>query len=974
MNKEKSVKKQWIGVLAVLIMLCGVLLCLVPAWNEVDRHSTAESKDTRAFDDEPGNGDPGGASQFVSGEIIAGSILVTDPGDIHDWYYIDVPAGNVVNVSMFQWQHNATNPSEYNLQILLGYFLPTDVYWADEGWTENRWEAASYYTPVDRTFHIVVLSNQTEGDIPNSKPTNYTLSVSLSLPYTINRDSALFTHVDTSWTHHTDIWCRLEPAPEPDELLYAYTEFDDTADVDLFFYTVWPYEPDFLTLMNLSRTKGPHISEYLEFGGAEGEFFLRLTTEAGEGDIGFVIRNFSKTRDDDNVMDRANIISDNNEMHFAIDQGVDHYDWFAVDMKAGEAITKIRFKIEKGGWPLYRVDILNETGAVLHFSYNTLDGTLPRDDNPTTVGITFRNIQAGYTGRHYVVVRIIGTYNILFDYGYRPAWGHYSLTFTLPNNPPEVTAALPLVSIQEDSDYTGIDLDDHFSDPDGDTLRFSLGKMTQNTHVEIDQDTGILTIIPEPNWFGQEVVVIRATDDGPGKKFVETWMTVEVEQRNDAPVIISGKSIANITMYEDQIVHTPAMSTIFNDPDNDGGKPLVYTISLLEKNLTPPDAKLPLPTYNSTTDTFDIGPMDRMFGIAKFRIRADDRNGTGQGSLPITEFNLSIIHVNHAPRLRSGVKDKVDITLKEGEYNETCFIWDYVEDEDTAYTNDTLSYSLAGQVFLEAGIKESGCIWFDASKEFYPGQNYREDIVVTVTDSFDLTVMVNFSVTVLPEDDPPVVDSTNPDQAGSTTIMEGQKREFKVLVKDPDTPYKDINYTWHLDGVIQENWNSSLFSYSTDYESADGKEHILKVTITSGLHEVQAQWVVTITDMNRAPREVAILNPINSSQFEKGETIELTGDATDPDEDQLTYTWYKEGKVLGTGKSFKAEDLEPGIHIVTLEVSDGEYSTNSTAVFEVVRPEKEEGFPGFEAWGVMGVMAFAGILMLLIRKKRRWSR
>ena len=46
-------------------------------------------------------------------------------------------------------------------------------------------------------------------------------------------------------------------------------------------------------------------------------------------------------------------------------------------------------------------------------------------------------------------------------------------------------------------------------------------------------------------------------------------MTVEVEQQNDAPEIISGKFIANITMYEDQIVHTPVLSTIFNDPDND---------------------------------------------------------------------------------------------------------------------------------------------------------------------------------------------------------------------------------------------------------------------------------------------------------------------------------------------------------------------------------------------------------------------
>ncbi len=934
-----------------------------------------QSVSGRATDAEPANNDISGATEMVNGEIVAGSIMVTDPNDRLDWYYIDVPAGCFFNISLGQWEYNASVPEMYNLQMLMGYEIDGDIQWMDNAWHVGPWECVSYYTPVDRIFYIVVITDLVD-DEPNSLPVNYSLGAHINYPYTVERDVVLGTTMDLTWGSFADLWLKLDRIPEEDELMYFYSEFDSTLNVDMHIYQVWPYEDDFLVLINQSRNSvaGVDNSEYCEFGGSEGEYIFRLTTEEGAGNIQFVSRNFSKTRDDDNTMDGANTISDNFGQEYALDQGIDHYDWFKVDVKDGETISKVRFEITQGSWQLFKMDIRKDNGDLVDEAYNTLDGELPHEDNPLTVGITFYDIEAEYTGEYFFVIRALGTTNYVDIWEFEPANIHYSLRLTLPNNPPEVTSTIPKITINEDGNYTGLDLNTHFTDPDGHDLTFSLGRLTQNLDVEIDEDTGVATFTPEPNWFSTETVWFRATDDGPGKKFVETTVLVEVVQTNDAPEKIRGKYIDNITVYEDQMAYTPKMDSIFYDPDADSNKSLQYTITLVYQNLTPTDAVLPLPTYNASSDMFEIAPCQCVFGQAQFKITADDKNGTSKANLPSTIFNLTILHINHAPRIKSGVSDVIPITLTEGQLDESCFVWDYVEDPDIEYAGDSVEFELTGNLFLDAGITEAGCIWFDARKEFYPGQNYQEYIICTVTDSFEESVQLNYSVTINPLDDAPIISSSNPDPDLVSTIAEGQTTEYRIVVQDPDTPHKDLNYTWFRDGELQAGWNSSLFTYTTDYSSSDGMYHTLKVVVTSGIHELQVQWNITISDINRAPTGASISDPVNSTQFTVGETISFKGSGSDPDGDALEYKWFKGNEEVGSGDTFDTDELEPGIHIIRLQVSDGEYTTNSTVVFEVVREQKEEFNYEYIIWGVAAVIAVAAVAALAVSRLWRWNK
>ena len=71
----------------------------------------------------------------------------------------------------------------------------------------------------------------------------------------------------------------------------------------------------------------------------------------------------------------------------------------------------------------------------------------------------------------------------------------------------------PIMTLEKDT-ITTFDLNEIFADPDGDALRFSVSKI-DNVTSELDQATGIVTLIPQEDWTGITGVWFTA-DDGKG--------------------------------------------------------------------------------------------------------------------------------------------------------------------------------------------------------------------------------------------------------------------------------------------------------------------------------------------------------------------------------------------------------------------------------------------------------------------------
>jgi uncharacterized membrane protein len=103
------------------------------------------------------------------------------------------------------------------------------------------------------------------------------------------------------------------------------------------------------------------------------------------------------------------------------------------------------------------------------------------------------------------------------------------------NTPPQPKDAIPDPEMYEDTvDSEWINLMNAFQDNDGDPLVWSLGNTPENFTVDIDHETGTVTITPEDDWFGEEDVTFVASD---GEFSATQTVTVMVLSVNDIPWI-----------------------------------------------------------------------------------------------------------------------------------------------------------------------------------------------------------------------------------------------------------------------------------------------------------------------------------------------------------------------------------------------------------------------------------------------------
>lgn len=81
---------------------------------------------------------------------------------------------------------------------------------------------------------------------------------------------------------------------------------------------------------------------------------------------------------------------------------------------------------------------------------------------------------------------------------------------TIANTPPALISNISNIDWNEDTIVTGLNLYDYFSDVDGDNLTFAYSAVS-NILIIIDSD-GIVSFIPDTNWYGLRKVVFAAND------------------------------------------------------------------------------------------------------------------------------------------------------------------------------------------------------------------------------------------------------------------------------------------------------------------------------------------------------------------------------------------------------------------------------------------------------------------------------
>jgi len=139
------------------------------------------------------------------------------------------------------------------------------------------------------------------------------------------------------------------------------------------------------------------------------------------------------------------------------------------------------------------------------------------------------------------------------------------------NDLPIFIGNIPNLIWNEDQDYpNAIDLNEYFDDYEGDALDFDIHDTSDDRNITVYFDNGLISFISEENWFGEDWVIFKASDEEGYA--ISNLVNLEVTSVNDAPVL---QEIEDIYAAESQLVEIEAIASDIDDSPEE----LAYSIN-----------------------------------------------------------------------------------------------------------------------------------------------------------------------------------------------------------------------------------------------------------------------------------------------------------------------------------------------------------------------------------------------------------
>ncbi len=227
-----------------------------------------------------------------------------------------------------------------------------------------------------------------------------------------------------------------------------------------------------------------------------------------------------------------------------------------------------------------------------------------------------------------------------------------------------------------------------------------------------------------------------------------------------------------------------------------------------------------------------------------------------------------------------------------------------------------------------------------------PDWSGRETVMLNVSDG-DLVLEAPLEVRVEPVRDPPVVltiGGRGPVEGRfQLDATQGTESIFLVAVEDVDSS----TFRFRSDAALAffelvtgngtmiytpTNGEVGLRSFNLSVEDGEGNSVVVPVDIQ-------------VRNVNDPPGPVTIIQPKSAMTFEHDASILMQGTCKDPDEQhgqKLTFIWRSsiDGE-LDRGMNVQVSGLTPGDHTLTLEVTDGEFSSEKSIKIRVKAPPEE---------------------------------
>jgi hypothetical protein len=699
--------------------------------------------------------------------------------------------------------------------------------------------------------------------------------------------------------------------------------------------------------------------------GYDGSYYIKLKAWPGsKGQYKLTVIDFDPVdSDNNNLPGEAITVNRKSETYDHLHQSFDHFDWYKVFLTKDQTINITMSLLTHVG-DIYNLSVYDSALNYLTGAFDTKNGEQYNSSNPIDSQCDIVNFTAPATDHYYVMVMPVRNPSSYDQNPFIPCNSNYKIEWDLPNQGPVKYNDITPIVMDEDTIDSSLNLNAVFKDSDDhtpkDPLTFSYEPVNANITVDIDQDTGIVTFTPLPDWnTGDDDVSFTFKAEDPmantGPSEVTAPATLTVTPVNDGPYVVG--ALDNVGIYEDveeELTETP-LYDYFHDIDDD-----LLTFSVADNGSIPVD-------IDDATGIITLGPVVGWYGNELINITGTDSGGEEAHIL----LNVTIGHVNHEPTVVDGLTERT-LEIEEDSTNVSVLVAPWFDDPDTEYTSDLLTYKVGYP--LPVNVLPT---MTDGNLMIIPLENWTgtETVWVVAVDADKKEAKVRLDVTVTPINDAPVVKATLP--AGKDiTANEGQVVEIEVkLVEDVDTNVTELQYIWYVDDVIVEG-SDALLSLVTDYDPdtavVSAGQHTVKVEVSDGALYDTVEWNLTVLNVNQGPENLVILSPKAGDKFKHNQVIEFKADnATDIDGDSLTYTWKDNatGEVLGQNQTLEVKKLKKGTHVIILEVTDGQGGSNTTTV-EITVKAKPASEPGFEAAIFMVAVAIAVLVVGTGRRRR----
>ena len=437
----------------------------------------------------------------------------------------------------------------------------------------------------------------------------------------------------------------------------------------------------------------------------------------------------------------------------------------------------------------------------------------------------------------------------------------------LPVNdaPTQDSVISPVTVVEDQASIPDIDLSNHFSDIDGDSLSYSITSPPSAViDASISSENLTFTAIPDAN--GSDVITVSVTDGNSPPITVD--ITVNVTPEDDPPT--NTGSPPTLTVDEDQTSPLPTfdLSTIYSDVDTPS---LTYTITAI----TPSDVI----NASVSGSILSLSLIPDANGTAAITVEVTD----GTSPAPSVDVPVVVNPINdapvHTPSFPNLVVAEDQVTVPPIDLD------NFFSDVD----GDALGYTFTN---LPAGVIDASLSGSILSFATIPDVFGNATIEVTASDGSAPPVTGTLAVEVQAQNDAP----TKPGAIGTVVVDEDQVAPLPTF--DLNSIYADIDgpgLSYTIVSVVPNTIITPLISGSilsfTQVPNAFGTVTIV-IDATDGIDPGPPETVtVVVNPTNDEPTVVAPLGSISIDEDEAAiAPIDLLPVFQDIDGDSLTYS------------------------------------------------------------------------------------